>query len=169
MLHSALLPLSLPRDRSETGHRVLRSHVFLLTVEIPSDRLLNRREERRTIDSPFTAQRRLPGHPDRQTDGVVTGHAGSADSENVGTRADARLGHDLSIQQIPGEVLQVRPGALYPALSRSSVTADRRMGRDRRRRRAEYDTLTRCGRSQLERSPSSGVAFVGGNGPVRYV
>jgi PadR family transcriptional regulator PadR len=62
-------------------------------------------------------------------------------------------GITLRIQQITGDVLQVRPGALYPALHRlehegwiianwASTPAGRR---------AKYYSLTRAGRLQLER------------------
>ena len=61
-------------------------------------------------------------------------------------------GITLRIQQITGEVLQVRPGALYPALHRlehngwiASKWSDTVAGR-----RAKYDSLTRAGRRQLE-------------------
>jgi PadR family transcriptional regulator PadR len=57
------------------------------------------------------------------------------------------------IQQISREVLQVRPGALYPALHRLehqgwivAKWADSASGR-----RAKYYSLTRAGRRQLER------------------
>jgi PadR family transcriptional regulator PadR len=62
-------------------------------------------------------------------------------------------GITLRIQQITGEVLQVRPGALYPALSRLEhhgwIVA--KWGESAAGRRAKYYTLTRSGRSQLER------------------
>ena len=59
----------------------------------------------------------------------------------------------LRIQQITGEVLQVRPGALYPALHRLEhqgwITA--KWGETAARRRAKYYSLTRAGRQQLGR------------------
>jgi PadR family transcriptional regulator, regulatory protein PadR len=62
-------------------------------------------------------------------------------------------GITLRIQQLTGEVLQVRPGALYPALHRLEHQAwilarwqDTAAGR-----RAKYYSLTRAGRLQLER------------------
>jgi PadR family transcriptional regulator, regulatory protein PadR len=59
----------------------------------------------------------------------------------------------LRIQQISGEVLQVRPGALYPALHRLEhngwVLA--KWGDTAAGRRAKYYSLTRAGRSQLGR------------------
>jgi PadR family transcriptional regulator PadR len=62
-------------------------------------------------------------------------------------------GVTLRIQQISGEVLQVRPGALYPALSRLEhqgwITA--KWATTEAGRRAKYYSLTRAGRHQLER------------------
>ena len=62
-------------------------------------------------------------------------------------------GITLRIQQISGDVLQVRPGALYPALSRLEhqgwITA--RWATTEAGRRAKYYSLTRAGRQQLER------------------
>jgi len=59
----------------------------------------------------------------------------------------------LRIQQMSGEVLQVRPGALYPALHRLEhngwVVA--KWGDTSAGRRAKYYSLTRAGRSQLDR------------------
>ena len=57
------------------------------------------------------------------------------------------------IQQISGNVLQVRPGALYPALSRlehQGWIAARWAVTDAGRR-AKYYSLTRAGQHQLER------------------
>jgi transcriptional regulator len=57
------------------------------------------------------------------------------------------------IQQITGDVLQVRPGALYPALHRLEhqgwIVA--KWGETAAGRRAKYYSLTRAGRLQLER------------------
>jgi len=62
-------------------------------------------------------------------------------------------GITLRIQQISDEVLQVRPGALYPALSRLEhqgwITA--KWAITDAGRRAKYYSLTRAGRHQLER------------------
>ena len=62
-------------------------------------------------------------------------------------------GITLRIQQITGEVLQVRPGALYPALHRVEhqgwITA--KWGETAAGRRAKYYSLTRAGRLPLER------------------
>ena len=62
-------------------------------------------------------------------------------------------GITLRIQQITGEVLQVRPGALYPALHRLEhqgwIAA--KWGETAAGRRAKYYSLTRAGRLQLDR------------------
>jgi PadR family transcriptional regulator PadR len=62
-------------------------------------------------------------------------------------------GITLRIQQITSDVLQVRPGALYPALTRLEhhgwISA--KWGESPAGRRAKYYALTRSGRSQLER------------------
>jgi transcriptional regulator len=62
-------------------------------------------------------------------------------------------GITLRIQQITGDVLQVRPGALYPALHRLEhqgwIVAKWR--ETAAGRRAKYYSLTRAGRLQLER------------------
>ena len=62
-------------------------------------------------------------------------------------------GITLRIQQITGEVLQVRPGALYPALHRLEhngwITA--KWGETDAARRAKFYSLTRAGRVQLDR------------------
>jgi PadR family transcriptional regulator, regulatory protein PadR len=62
-------------------------------------------------------------------------------------------GITLRIQQITGDVLQVRPGALYPALHRLEhqgwIVA--KWGETDAGRRAKYYSLTGSGRSQLER------------------
>jgi PadR family transcriptional regulator PadR len=59
----------------------------------------------------------------------------------------------LRIQQITGEVLQVRPGALYPALHRLEhqgwITT--KWDETAAGRRAKYYSLTRAGRQQLDR------------------
>ncbi len=62
-------------------------------------------------------------------------------------------GITLRIQQITGDVLQVRPGALYPALQRLELQgwitgswADTEAGR-----RAKFYSLTAAGRQQLDR------------------
>jgi PadR family transcriptional regulator, regulatory protein PadR len=62
-------------------------------------------------------------------------------------------GITLRIQQITGEVLQVRPGALYPALHRLEHQgwSTARWGETASGRRAKYYSLTRAGRLQLER------------------
>lgn len=62
-------------------------------------------------------------------------------------------GITLRIQQISSEVLQVRPGALYPALHRLEhqgwIIA--KWGDSAAGRRAKYYSLTRAGRQQLDR------------------
>jgi PadR family transcriptional regulator, regulatory protein PadR len=62
-------------------------------------------------------------------------------------------GITLRIQQVTGEVLQVRPGALYPALHRLEhqgwIVA--KWGETSASRKAKYYSLTRAGRLQLER------------------
>jgi transcriptional regulator len=62
-------------------------------------------------------------------------------------------GITLRIQQITSGVLQVRPGALYPALHRLEhqgwIVA--RWGDSAAGRKAKYYSLTRAGRRQLER------------------
>ena len=62
-------------------------------------------------------------------------------------------GITLRIQQVTGEVLQVRPGALYPALHRLEhhgwIAA--KWGETAAGRRAKYYSLTRAGRLQLGR------------------
>lgn len=62
-------------------------------------------------------------------------------------------GITLRIQQVTGDVLQVRPGALYPALQRLEhqgwIAA--KWGDTAAGRRAKYYSLTRAGRHQLER------------------
>jgi PadR family transcriptional regulator PadR len=62
-------------------------------------------------------------------------------------------GITLRIQQITGDVLQVRPGALYPALHRLEhqgwITA--KWDQTAAGRQAKYYSLTRTGRRQLER------------------
>jgi PadR family transcriptional regulator len=62
-------------------------------------------------------------------------------------------GITLRIQQISGEVLQVRPGALYPALHRLEHQGwiQAKWGQTDAGRRAKYYSLTRAGRHQLER------------------
>ena len=80
-------------------------------------------------------------------------------------------GITLRIQQITGDVLQVRPGALYPALHRLEhqgwITA--KWGETAAGRRAKYYSLTRAGRLQLEpRIRSVAPALVGGHGTTRY-
>ena len=61
-------------------------------------------------------------------------------------------GITLRIQQISGEVLQVRPGALYPALTRLEhqgwIEAEWKVSE--LGRRAKYYHLTASGRRQLE-------------------
>jgi PadR family transcriptional regulator PadR len=59
----------------------------------------------------------------------------------------------LRIQQISGEVLQVQPGSLYPALHRlehQGWIAAKWAATDAGRR-AKYYSLTRAGRKQLEK------------------
>jgi PadR family transcriptional regulator, regulatory protein PadR len=62
-------------------------------------------------------------------------------------------GITLRIQQISSDVLQVRPGALYPALHRLEhqgwIVA--KWGDSAAGRRAKYYSLTRAGRQQLDR------------------
>jgi PadR family transcriptional regulator, regulatory protein PadR len=62
-------------------------------------------------------------------------------------------GITLRIQQISREVLQVRPGALYPALHRLEhqgwIIA--KWGDSAAGRRAKYYSLTRAGHQQLDR------------------
>ena len=62
-------------------------------------------------------------------------------------------GITLRIQQISSDVLQVRPGALYPALHRLEhqgwIIA--KWGDSAAGRRAKYYSLTRAGRQQLDR------------------
>jgi PadR family transcriptional regulator, regulatory protein PadR len=57
------------------------------------------------------------------------------------------------IQQISGDILQVQPGSLYPALHRLEhqgwIAAE--WGETDAGRRAKYYSLTRAGRQQLER------------------
>ena len=62
-------------------------------------------------------------------------------------------GITLRIQQITGDVLQVRPGALYPALHRLEHQAwiAAKWGETGAGRRAKYYSLTGAGRLQLER------------------
>jgi PadR family transcriptional regulator PadR len=62
-------------------------------------------------------------------------------------------GITLRIQQITGEVLQVRPGALYPALHRLEHQGwiRAKWGETVAGRRAKYYSLTRAGRQQLGR------------------
>jgi PadR family transcriptional regulator, regulatory protein PadR len=62
-------------------------------------------------------------------------------------------GMTLRIQQITGEVLQVRPGALYPALHRLEHNGwiSAKWGATAAGRKAKYYSLTRAGRAQLER------------------
>jgi PadR family transcriptional regulator PadR len=63
------------------------------------------------------------------------------------------MGNHAAIQQITGEVLQVQPGSLYPALTRLEhrgwITS--KWGETNAARRAKYYSLTRAGRQQLER------------------
>jgi PadR family transcriptional regulator, regulatory protein PadR len=62
-------------------------------------------------------------------------------------------GITLRIQQLSGDVLQVQPGSLYPALQRLEhqgwITA--KWASTEAGRRAKYYSLTRAGRHQLER------------------
>jgi PadR family transcriptional regulator, regulatory protein PadR len=62
-------------------------------------------------------------------------------------------GITLRIQQITGDVLQVRPGALYPALHRLEHNGwiAAKWGETAAGRQAKYYFLTRAGRLQLER------------------
>ncbi len=61
-------------------------------------------------------------------------------------------GITLRIQQVTGDVLQVRPGALYPALHRLEhqgwINAE--WGVSENNRRARFYSLTKAGRKQLE-------------------
>jgi PadR family transcriptional regulator, regulatory protein PadR len=62
-------------------------------------------------------------------------------------------GITLRIQQISGDVLQVSPGSLYPALHRLEhqgwILA--KWGETEAGRKAKYYSLTRAGKQQLER------------------
>lgn len=62
-------------------------------------------------------------------------------------------GITLRIQQISGDVLQVQPGSLYPALHRLEQQGwiSAKWGGTDAGRRAKYYSLTRAGREQLER------------------
>ncbi|MGH9161554.1 MAG: PadR family transcriptional regulator [Vicinamibacteraceae bacterium] len=62
-------------------------------------------------------------------------------------------GITLRIEQISGNVLQVQPGSLYPALHRLEHQGwiSARWGETDAGRRAKYYSLTRAGRQQLER------------------
>jgi transcriptional regulator len=62
-------------------------------------------------------------------------------------------GITLRIQQITRDVLQVRPGALYPALHRLEHNGwiSARWGETAAGRKAKYYSLTRAGRLQLDR------------------
>ena len=80
-------------------------------------------------------------------------------------------GITLRIQQITGEVLQVRPGALYPALHRLEhqgwIVA--KWGETAAGRRAKYYSLTRAGPSAARsRIRAVAPAVVGGDGAPRY-
>jgi len=57
------------------------------------------------------------------------------------------------IQQISRDVLQVNQGSLYPALARLEVAGwiEAQWGVSENNRQAKFYTLTRTGRSQLER------------------
>jgi len=59
----------------------------------------------------------------------------------------------LRIQQISGDVLQVQPGSLYPALHRLEHQGwiGAKWGDTDAGRRAKYYSLTRAGRKQLEK------------------
>jgi PadR family transcriptional regulator, regulatory protein PadR len=73
--------------------------------------------------------------------------------KTLGLEAMHGWGITIRIQQVTGDVLQVRPGALYPALHRLEhhgwITAT--WGETSAGRRAKYYSLTRAGRLQLER------------------
>jgi PadR family transcriptional regulator PadR len=62
-------------------------------------------------------------------------------------------GITLRIQQTTAEILQVRPGALYPALHRLEHQGwiHAKWGETAAGRRAKYYSLTRAGRRQFER------------------
>ena len=62
-------------------------------------------------------------------------------------------GITLRIQQLTGDVLQVRPGALYPALHRLEHQGwtIAKWGETAAGRKAKYYSLTRAGRLQFER------------------
>ncbi|MEO8504399.1 MAG: PadR family transcriptional regulator [Acidobacteriota bacterium] len=69
----------------------------------------------------------------------------------------------LRIQQTSGEILQVQPGSLYPALHRlehqgwiGAKWADTDAGR-----RAKYYSLTRAGRTQLEKETEQWLRLSG--------
>ena len=59
----------------------------------------------------------------------------------------------LRIQQMSGDVLQVQPGSLYPALHRLEHQGwiGAKWGDTEAGRRAKYYSLTRAGRKQLEK------------------
>ena len=59
----------------------------------------------------------------------------------------------LRIQQMSGDVLQVQPGSLYPALHRLEHQGwiGAKWGDTDAGRRAKYYSLTRAGRKQLEK------------------
>jgi hypothetical protein len=155
-----------------TEHGVRCSHAFLLTVESAPHHTLNSREERRKIDSPFTPHQRFSlSLSDGQTDGVVTGHARSADSENVGTRAHARLGHHPSN---PADYRRGAPGAAGRTLSRTQPARASRLNRGemgRQRRRPWRQVLhADAGRTFAAGARVRAVAsaVVCGDDPARY-
>ncbi|MGH9442670.1 MAG: PadR family transcriptional regulator [Thermoanaerobaculia bacterium] len=61
------------------------------------------------------------------------------------------------IQQISRDVLQVNQGSLYPALARLEVAGwiEAEWGLSENNRQAKYYTLTKTGRSQLERETAN--------------
>jgi PadR family transcriptional regulator PadR len=74
----------------------------------------------------------------------------------------------LRIQQISGEVLQVQPGSLYPALHRlehQGWIAAKWAGTDAGRR-AKYYSLTRAGRKQLEKETEQWRRLAGAVGSL---
>lgn len=69
----------------------------------------------------------------------------------------------LRIQQMSGEILQVQPGSLYPALHRLEHQGwiGSKWGGTEAGRRAKYYSLTRAGRAQLERETEQWLRLSG--------
>ena len=72
-------------------------------------------------------------------------------------------GITLRIQQITGDVLQVRPGALYPALHRLELRGlvSAEWGVSDNNRRAKYYKLSAAGRKKLAEEASSWERLAG--------